>query len=74
MKLLLKIIKGFLSLLMLGLTLGTVAVVAVYLHLEPKLPSIDNLREVELQVPLRVYTSDQKLMAEFGEKRRRPLK
>ncbi len=59
---------------MLGLTLGTVAVVAVYLHLEPKLPSIDNLREVELQVPLRVYTSDQKLMAEFGEKRRSPLK
>ena len=59
---------------MLGLTLGTVVVVAVYLHLEPKLPSIENLREVELQVPLRVYTSDQKLMAEFGEKRRNPLK
>ena len=74
MKLLLKIIKGLLSLLMLGLTLGTVVVVAVYLHLEPKLPSIENLREVELQVPLRVYTSDQKLMAEFGEKRRNPLK
>lgn len=74
MKLLLKMIKGLLSLLMLGLTLGTVAVVAVYLHLEPKLPSIENLREVELQVPLRVYTRDQMLMAEFGEKRRSPLK
>ena len=58
---------------MLGLTLGTIAVVAVYLHLEPKLPSTDNLREVELQVPLRVYTQDQLLMAEFGEKRRTPL-
>jgi penicillin-binding protein 1A len=73
MKWLFKIIKGLLSLLMLGLTLGTMAVVAVYLHLEPKLPSIENLREVELQVPLRVYTSDQLLMAEFGEKRRTPL-
>ncbi len=73
MKWLFKIIKGLLSLLMLGLTLGTIAVVAVYLHLEPKLPSIENLREVELQVPLRIYTSDQLLMAEFGEKRRTPL-
>ncbi len=58
---------------MLGLTLGTIAVVAVYLHLEPQLPSIENLREIELQVPLRIYTSDQLLMAEFGEKRRTPL-
>ncbi len=73
MKWLFKIIKGLLSLIMLGLTIGTFALVAVYLHLEPKLPSIENLREVELQVPLRVYTRDQLLMAEFGEKRRTPL-
>ncbi len=73
MKWLFRIFKGLLSLLMLGLTIGTIAVVAVYLHLEPKLPSIENLREVELQVPLRVYTQDQLLIAEFGEKRRTPL-
>jgi penicillin-binding protein 1A len=73
MKWLFKIIKGLLTLFMLGLTVGTIAVVSVYLHLEPKLPSIDNLRDVELQVPLRVYTRDQLLVAEFGEKRRTPL-
>ncbi|MCP4125693.1 MAG: peptidase, partial [Gammaproteobacteria bacterium] len=73
MKWLFKIIKGLLTLLMLGLTIGTIALISVYLHLEPKLPSIDNLRDVQLQVPLRVYTRDQLLIAEFGEKRRTPL-
>lgn len=73
MKWLLKILKGLLSLFMLGLTIGTIALVSIYLHLEPKLPSIENLREVELQVPLRVYTRDNLLLAEFGEKRRTPL-
>ncbi|MEZ5672977.1 MAG: transglycosylase domain-containing protein [Thiotrichaceae bacterium] len=37
------------------------------------LPSIDSLKEVRLQVPLRVYTQDKLLVAEFGEQRRLPL-
>lgn len=59
--------------LMLGLTVGAIALISIYLHLEPKLPSTENLREIELQVPLRIYTRDQLLIAEFGEKRRTPL-
>ena len=50
-----------------------VGATAVYLYIEPKLPSIENLSEVRMQVPLRVYSADEKLMAEFGEKRRIPL-
>ena len=46
----------------------------VYLHLAPKLPSAEILRDVRLQVPLRVYTRDGRLIAEFGEKRRTPLR
>ena len=46
----------------------------VYLYLTPKLPSAELLRDVRLQVPLRVYTRDGKLIAEFGEKRRTPLR
>ena len=38
----------------------------------PKLPSAETLRDVRLQVPLRVYTRDDKFLAEFGEKRRTP--
>ncbi len=39
----------------------------------PKLPSIEALKEVKYQVPLRVYSTDNKLIGEFGEKRRLPL-
>ena len=45
-----------------------------YWYLAPKLPSAEILRDVQLQVPLRVYTRDRKLLAEFGEKRRTPLR
>lgn len=53
-----------------------VAVVTVsgYFYLNPKLPSIEGLSNVQLQVPLRIYSSDGVLMGEFGEKRRTPKK
>ncbi len=43
-----------------------------YFYLNPKLPSIEGLSEVQLQVPLRIYSSEGALMGEFGEKRRTP--
>ena len=36
------------------------------------LPEIDMLRDVRMQVPLRVYSQDGSLIGEFGEKRRAP--
>lgn len=42
-------------------------------YLAPKLPSTDILKDVHLQVPLRVYSHDKRLIGEFGEKRRIPL-
>ena len=61
------------------LVLAAVLVAAIgaggaYWYLAPKLPSAETLRDVRLQVPLRVYTRDDKLIAEFGEKRRTPLR
>ena len=46
----------------------------VFLYLSPNLPSVDVLRDVQLQTPLRVYTSDGELIGEFGEMRRTPVK
>ncbi len=43
-----------------------------FFYLNPKLPSIEGLSDVQLQVPLRIYSSDRALMGEFGEKRRTP--
>ena len=37
------------------------------------LPDVESLKQVQLQTPLRVYSSDEKLMAEFGKKRRKPV-
>ncbi len=52
---------------------GVIAVLSFYYHLEPELPAVEQLRDVQLQVPLRVYSRDQRLIAEFGEQRRIPL-
>ncbi|NLO80900.1 MAG: penicillin-binding protein 1A [Xanthomonadaceae bacterium] len=59
----------FLAALLAG-AVGTGVAVAI---LVPKLPSVEVLRDVRFQVPLRVYTADGGLIAEFGEKRRIPL-
>ena len=48
------------------------AILAVW-YLVPRLPSIEILKDVRLQVPLRVYTRNERLVAEFGEKRRTPV-
>jgi len=53
---------------------GLLISLGIYIYLTPKLPDIETLKDVHLQVPLRVYTSDQKLIAEFGEMKRAPLR
>lgn len=45
----------------------------VALYLSPTLPDVDTLRDVKLQTPLRIYSADDKLIAEFGEMRRLPI-
>jgi len=67
MKRLLLILAG------LGVAALLTVVLGIYFVVMPKLPSVDNLKEVQFQVPLRIYTRDHKLIAEFGEKRRAPL-
>lgn len=73
MKWLMKLIRFFLWLSLLGSVAGAIAVASLYYYLEPTLPSIENLKSVKFQVPLRVYSNDNKLIAEFGEMRRIPL-
>lgn len=47
---------------------------SVYLYLSPLLPEVETLRDIRLQTPMRVLSSDNQLLAEFGEQRRTPLK
>jgi penicillin-binding protein 1A len=58
---------------------GVIALIAfanvcAYVYLKPALPDVDSLRVVQLQVPLRVYTRDGKLIAAIGEQRRIPVR
>ena len=48
--------------------------VCAYVYLRPALPDVDSLREVQLQVPLRIYTRDGKLIQSIGEQRRIPVR
>ncbi|WP_146047825.1 penicillin-binding protein 1A [Zhongshania marina] len=55
-------------------TCGAVMVFATaFLYISPKLPSVEALKDTQLQTPLRIYTADGKLLGEFGEKRRSPV-
>jgi penicillin-binding protein 1A len=57
----------------LGVTVaGLVAVGAAYIYIAPDLPTVDSLKDFKLQVPLRIFSRDGKLIAEFGEKKRIP--
>jgi penicillin-binding protein 1A len=58
---------------------GAIALIAfanvcAYVYLKPALPDVDSLRVIQLQVPLRVYTRDGKLIAAIGEQRRIPVR
>jgi penicillin-binding protein 1A len=67
-----KLLK-FLSVLTILGSGGFLAVAScLYLYLSPKLPSVEELKEIELQIPLRIHSQDLKVIAEFGEKKRSP--
>ncbi|MFO8156021.1 MAG: penicillin-binding protein 1A [Pseudomonadota bacterium] len=51
---------------------GAVVAMVVYVQIAPQLPSSAEFRDIELQVPLRVYTRDGQLIEEFGLQRRIP--
>jgi penicillin-binding protein 1A len=49
------------------------SLVGAYQYLHPALPDVASIRDIQLQVPLRVYSRDGRLIAQFGEQRRIPL-
>lgn len=53
---------------------GVVMLALVALILTPTLPSLAELSGTQLKVPMRVYTADGQLIAEFGEEKRIPVK
>src|SRR3989338_2485003 len=46
---------------------------ALYTYMEFSLPDVSVLKDAHMQVPLRVYSADGKLIAIYGAKRRTPV-
>lgn len=62
-----------LALLLLAVGAGALALLGAYQYLRPALPDVSMIKDIRLRVPLRVYSRDGKLIAQFGEERRIPL-
>ncbi len=68
--------KILLNLLWLGFALLSglaLSLAGVYLYLDPQIPDAESYRSVKLETPLRIYTADGALMAEYGERRVIPV-
>ncbi len=69
--------RGWLRWLILALGLaaaagigGVAAVIGAYYYVEPGLPAARTIRDIPLQIPLRIFTRDGRLISEIGERRR----
>jgi penicillin-binding protein 1A len=54
--------------------LGLGSIVGIYYHLKSDLPDVATIQDIQLQVPMKVFSLDGELLSQFGEKRRIPLK
>jgi penicillin-binding protein 1A len=68
-----KYLKRFFLFCVTCLLVGVIAVVGLYFYYEDELPSVEVLRDVELQTPMRIYTKDGQLISQYGVKRRIPV-
>ncbi len=74
MRILLRLLRYALYLALAGALAGVLALGTAYWLISPRLPSVDTLKDVRLQVPLRIYSADDKLIAAFGETKRTPVR
>ena len=56
------------------LTIGGIAgVIGAYYYASPSLPAAETIRDIRLEVPLRIFSRDGYLISEIGERRRIPV-
>lgn len=52
----------------------SLALIGTFYYLKPTLPDVATIRELKLQVPLRIFSRDGVLIAQIGEQRRIPVR
>jgi penicillin-binding protein 1A len=68
-----KLFKWLIGLAVLGFACLLLALAVVFFVLIPSLPDVSELKQVDWQRPMTVYSQDGKFIAEFGETRRYPV-
>ena len=66
-------IKNLAKLAVLLCALAVFALVILYLTMKSDLPNVESLKDLKWQTPMQIYSSDNKLVSQFGEKKRIPL-
>ena len=56
---------------LIGLT--AIALISLYVSLSNSLPTVEEIQDMRMQIPMRIYTQDKKLIAVYGEKKRIPV-
>ena len=56
-----------------GLCAAVLSLAGIFLYLDPQVPAAETYRNVQLETPLRVYSSEGALLGEFGERRLIPV-
>ncbi len=71
---------GLLKTLIVLLTMGALGAIGVaagvigaWYYVQPGLPDAETIRDIPLQVPLRIFSRDGRLISEIGERRRIPV-
>ncbi len=69
-------LRALILLLGLGLTAAigaTAGVIGAYYYVQPGLPAAETIRNIPLEVPLRIFSRDGYLISEIGERKRIPV-
>ncbi|WP_105638126.1 peptidoglycan glycosyltransferase/peptidoglycan DD-transpeptidase MrcA [Cronobacter dublinensis] len=69
-----KFVKYLFFLAVFCILLGAGSIYGLYKFIEPQLPDVATLKDVRLQIPMQIYSADGELIAQYGEKRRIPLR
>jgi penicillin-binding protein 1A len=67
-----RVFKFCIYLTLAGVIVGVLSVLGAYLYVKNDLPDVARVKEIELQVPLKILSSEGLMIASFGETRRNP--
>jgi penicillin-binding protein 1A len=66
-------IKNLIKVSLIILILSLTAIYSVYISMRSDLPSVESLKDIQWQTPMQIFSKDDLLISQFGEKKRIPL-